>query len=114
MRETPNRRIYEEDALKIFSKVADTVKYLHSLDVYHRDIKMENIMLTSDGEVKLIDFGLCLHNPKNKRMIGKQGTYHAPESKDGPYYCGPAEIYALGVIFFATLTGTFPYKPRNP
>jgi serine/threonine protein kinase len=88
------------------------VEYMHSHDVAHRDIKLENVLIEQkSGTVKLIDFGFsCLSKERLKIFCGTP-SYMSPEivSKK-EYYGGPSDIWACGVLLFYLLVGTFPFK----
>mmetsp|Transcript_12366 Transcript_12366/g.6147 ORF Transcript_12366/g.6147 Transcript_12366/m.6147 type:complete len:107 (+) Transcript_12366:68-388(+) len=92
------------------------VSYCHSKNVTHRDIKLENILMDEAHCIKLIDFGFSTRMPNDKKMRIFCGTpsYMAPEIVSKREYCGPpADIWACGVLLFAMLCGTFPYKGPN-
>ncbi|MFG0291397.1 MAG: serine/threonine protein kinase, partial [Rhodopirellula sp. JB044] len=106
-----------EQALAIVPQLCDALQYAHDQRVIHRDIKPENILLSRNGEVKIVDFGLS-------RIIGNvdqtspltatnqvMGTprYMAPEQYDGVHNVDHrADIYSLGVVFYELLTGELP------
>ena len=71
----------EEDARDVMSKVLSALVYVHSLNIVHRDIKPENILLTDDGGVKLLDFGLSRTVGSGSYAKTFAGTpeYYAPE-----------------------------------
>ena len=101
----------EEAALELLFKLAKALRHMHRLKVFHRDLKLENIIVTDKGEVKLVDFGLCVYNPYDIKFKGKCGSYHSPESATDLYnHLGPSDIYAFGVIAFMVLTGEWPFK----
>lgn len=101
---------------QIFKQLVEGVHYLHSKRVCHRDLSLENILLTGDGNVKIIDFGVAKRYPKSNQtflssagFVGKQG-YCAPEIYCGETYDGrKADVWSLGVILFMLLTGAPPY-----
>jgi serine/threonine protein kinase len=63
LKSKPNRRLDESSARKIFSQLISALQYLHSKCIAHRDIKLENVMLDSSRNVKLIDFGFSTQIP---------------------------------------------------
>ncbi len=102
-----------ESVIRIVEKCAEALDYAHRNGVTHRDIKPDNIMLTTDDEVKIVDFGVAEH--KNKRSddsfqtVGTP-TYMSPEQAKGEEIAGQSDIYSLGVILFQLLTGNVPFK----
>lgn len=110
----------EVQARYIFHQIVDAVHYLDSsLDVVHRDIKDENIIISSDLSVKLIDFGSAVMLPPKQRGRREAiyfdrfyGTmsFASPEIVNGTSYrAEPAEMWSLGVLLFTILTGTVPF-----
>ncbi|MDX2315142.1 MAG: serine/threonine-protein kinase [Gammaproteobacteria bacterium] len=102
-----------ESVIRIVAKCAKALDYAHRNGVTHRDIKPDNIMLTTDDEVKVVDFGVAEH--KNKRsddsfQIVGTPTYMSPEQVRGEELAGQSDIYSLGVILYQLLTGNVPFK----
>ncbi len=98
---------------RVVSAVAEALSYLHSQGVIHRDVKPDNIFLTDDGEVRLIDLGISWrHDAAPLTGLGiALGTPHymAPEQINGEN--GPAsDQYALAVTAFELLTGNRPFQ----
>ena len=113
MKFRPYRRFgTENECAKMFFQLMSAVEYMHSHDVAHRDIKLENVLIEQkSGTVKLIDFGFsCLSKERLKIFCGTP-SYMSPEivSKK-EYYGGPSDIWACGVLLFNLLVGTFPFK----
>jgi transcriptional regulator with GAF, ATPase, and Fis domain/serine/threonine protein kinase len=100
-----------ETIIRLFAQALRALEYLHSYRTFHFDIKAGNILLTTDGKVKLIDFGLASIDPKGKLM----GTpsYMPPEiiRKEKPD--GRADIYSLGVLWYYCLARKNPFKSTN-
>jgi serine/threonine protein kinase len=101
----------DSERKQIFKGVAAGVKYLHDLGLTHGDLKPENVMLTEDGIVKLIDFAYS-----TKRGCGtnenKSGTlvYAAPELlKPGNFDGIKADVWALGILLYVLFTVRMPY-----
>ncbi|KAI6652360.1 protein kinase C [Oopsacas minuta] len=88
--------------------------YLHNKGVIHRDLKLENIMLTLEGHVKIIDFGLSREGIfKGKhftRTFCGTPTYMAPEIMNRGFYDSAVDLWSLGIITFELLTGLMPYN----
>lgn len=116
----------ESQSRHIFHQIVDAVHYLDStLDVVHRDIKDENIIISSDLSVKLIDFGSAVILPP-KTQGSRQPVYFdrfygtmnfaSPEIlKGSSYRAEPAEMWSLGVLLFTILTGEVPFSdPYTP
>jgi serine/threonine protein kinase len=105
------------NAAQLITTVARAVDFAHQRGVLHRDLKPSNILLTSEGQPKIADFGLSaiqehLAREADQSASGLMGTprYMAPEQFKGK--AGPAsDVYALGMIFFETLTGSSPFEP---
>lgn len=109
----PNRRLSEERAYKTFRQVVAGILYCHSRCITHRDIKLENLLMDEQGNIKIIDFGFstCIPNDKRVKMFCGTPSYMAPEIVMKKEYCGPpADVWALGVLLYALLCGTFPFK----
>jgi serine/threonine protein kinase len=70
----------ERNALFYFLEVCKGIDYIHSKGYLHKDIKTENICISDDGHIKIIDFGLS-----NKSISGSDGTYRAPDILNGEY-----------------------------
>jgi len=109
----PNKKVKESKALKIFKDIALAVNYCHENNVYHRDIKLDNILLDRTGNIKLIDFGFSILAEKSQRLKTHCGTlsYMAPEIvTKKEYYGGPVDMWALGVILYSMLFGRYPFS----
>lgn len=106
-----------EQALSIVPHLCDALQYAHDKRVVHRDIKPENILISSDGVVKIADFGLSriigneTHQTKLTGTHQIMGTprYMAPEQLESSRGVDHrADIYSLGVVFYEMLTGELP------
>jgi eukaryotic-like serine/threonine-protein kinase len=103
-------------ALDYVRQIGEALVYIHSHDVVHRDLKPENILINSQGELKIMDFGIALDRlARRLTFAGKSsgfGTpdYMAPEQVSGQRGDERSDIYALGTIFFELLTGTVPFS----
>lgn len=100
-------------AQKIFAQLVGAVTYIHSKNCVHRDLKLENVLLSKDGDVKLVDFGFTReYEGKASYLQTFCGTvcYSAPEMLRGEKYAGEkVDVWSLGIILFALLTGQLPF-----
>jgi len=106
------RRLNVETRLQLFATVCRAVEYLHANRIVHRDLKPANILVTNQGVVKLVDFGiakLLAEDPEITRTAPLLTPgYASPEQlRNEP--CGPAsDVYSLGVVLYELLTGVRP------
>src|SRR5262249_52914506 len=98
-----------------FGQLADGLEFLHSSGIIHRDLKPANVLVTPDGRVVILDFGLAAevdvtgqHASAHPRLLGTAG-YMAPGRAAGEVIGPPADWYAAGVMLFESLTGRLPF-----
>lgn len=91
--------------LRVFSRVADGLAYMHAKGYYHADLKPDNIMIASNGDVKVIDFGLAWKKNENKGRV--QGTleFLAPEQANEKIVNAKTDIYNFGATMYRVFTG---------
>jgi len=107
-----------EERLNTFREVCEAVQYAHSRAVIHRDLKSSNILVQSDGTVKLLDFGIAKHLDQRDRRVDRTRTglrlmtpaYAAPEQIRGEQAGVYTDVYALGVILYELLAGALPFE----
>ncbi len=110
--------ISEQRACNIIHSLATALFYLHSYGIVHRDLKLDNIMMTDeseDSDVKLVDFGLSkIIGPKEtcEEPYGTLG-YAAPEVLLRIPYGKAVDIWGLGIIAFILLSGISPFEDDN-
>ena len=96
----------------IFRQLADAVAYLHTKNVVHRDLKLDNILVDENNGVKLIDFGFSVSASAEHKLQLFCGTPHYMDPdivKKKEYNGHAADVWALGVILFIILTGKLPF-----
>ncbi|CAF4015310.1 unnamed protein product [Rotaria sordida] len=96
-------------------QLCNAVKYLHELELVHRDLKLENLLLDINDNMKLCDFGFSKDVLKCKEYLSKtycgSRAYVSPEILLGlPYDAKKADIWAIGVILYIFVTGVMPFK----
>lgn len=107
-----NGGLDEETAKHYFGELMSAIAYIHSRKIAHRDIKLENILLSEDDNIKLSDFGLCKQQKAGNLLLTTCGTlvYAAPEIiKEEPYDGMKADIWSAGIVLFAMIENGFPW-----
>ncbi|QDA31598.1 PEGA domain-containing protein [Thermococcus indicus] len=110
----------EEKALSFIRGIAEGLKHAHGKQVYHRDLKPQNVLITSDLTPKITDWGLAKVGAVSTTATTTKGLtllYAAPEQLDDETYGHTdqrTDIYQLGLIFYELLTGKLPYQGTSP
>ncbi len=104
--------INQRKVAEIGSQVCQALAVAHNLDIIHRDIKPQNIMVQPDGNVKVMDFGIA--RAKNSVMAKTSavlGTAHyiSPEQAQGKELTAASDIYSLGIVLYEAATGKLPF-----
>ena len=108
------RRKLNEKTAKIFYKqIIEGIKYIHSQNIVHRDIKLENILIDLNNNIKICDFGVGIMINKNSILHDQCGTpvYMAPEIIKNEGYTGfPVDIWSSGIALYIMLSGNVPFN----
>ena len=119
--ETLDRRIARgplpfDEALRIAGDIARGLAKAHERGIVHRDIKPANVMITVDGHVKILDFGIAkLADVTSTQTVGAIGTaaYMSPEQAFGESVDHRTDIWSLGVVFYEMIAGVRPFHGRG-
>ncbi|OHT09168.1 CAMK family protein kinase [Tritrichomonas foetus] len=110
-------KLTENEARPIARQILETMQYLHSMGVSHRDMKPENILIDQFGRIKISDFGLSRFFDRKNYLVNTpcgSPCYASPECISGRPYNGiTTDIWSCGVILYAMLTGQLPWTKRN-
>ncbi|KAM4898539.1 serine/threonine-protein kinase PAK 3-like [Sylvia borin] len=110
-------RMYEDEIAVVSRECLQGLDFLHSNHVIHRDLKSDNILLRTDGSVKLADFGCSAQlTTEQSRRSSVIGTYwwRAPEVVNGQRYGSKMDIWSFGIVGIEMVEGEPPYWNENP
>ena len=102
-----------DQVVQIIYKCAKALHYAHSRGVVHRDIKPSNILLTQDGDARIVDFGIALVSDSDiSRLEGVAGSpaYMSPEQVQGHELDARSDLYSLGAVMYEMLCGQRPFR----
>ena len=109
-------RLSELESLKFFQQLINALFYLHSQNICHRDVKIDNMLLDRNRDLKLVDFGLSTKYTDDTLLDQPCGTvvYAAPEVLDGNEYHGMlADVWSSGIVLFGMTSGYLPFCDQD-
>lgn len=109
-------RLSADEARNFFHQIISGVEYCHFQKIVHRDLKPENLLLDSNNNIKLADFGLSniMRDGEFLRTSCGSPNYAAPEVISGHLYAGPeVDVWSCGVILYALLCGSLPFDDES-
>lgn len=110
------RKLSEKTAKILFKQIMEGIKYIHSQNIAHRDIKLENILIDLNNNIKICDFGVGKMIKPNTILHDQCGTpvYMAPEIIKNEGYIGfPVDIWSSGVSLYIMLSGNIPFNKTS-
>ncbi|KXT04440.1 hypothetical protein AC578_3623 [Pseudocercospora eumusae] len=109
-------RLKEKQARKFGRQIASALDYCHRNSIVHRDLKIENILISKTGDIKIIDFGLSnLFSPRNtlKTFCGSL-YFAAPELLQAKQYTGPeVDVWSFGIVLYVLVCGKVPFDDQS-
>lgn len=106
-----NYLLSEKKFIQIFYQIADGLNYLHKLNIIHRDLKLENLCVDNNNNIKIIDFGISEIIYNKEKLNKPYGTlyYASPEIFLGEEYGKEVDIWSLGVIIYVSIYRELPF-----
>lgn len=113
-----NKLLSWQQAIEFTIQICRALNCAHKNGIVHRDIKPQNIILTSEGVLKVTDFGIARAATASSVTItgNTMGSVHylSPEQAKGGYTDAKSDIYSLGIVMYEMVTGRLPFEGENP
>lgn len=101
------------DVFLCLQQIVQGLEYAHAKEVIHGDICAENVLLMKPGNLKIADFGLSRISAHNAALLGRRLPYQAPEALISGQISKQTDMWALGVLLYLLLTGSYPFAGRD-
>ncbi len=114
------KKLKLKSAKGVVIKIATALDFAHKRGVIHRDIKPSNILITADGRIKVVDFGIAhlildsTSEIQSPLPVLGTATYFSPEQAAGGPLNAASDLYSLGVVFYEMLVGEPPFRASSP
>jgi len=113
-----NHPLPHKEIINIMQQILSGISYAHANGVIHRDIKPHNVLIDSEGNIKITDFGIAVALSKNSitqtnSLLGSV-QYISPEQARGNVVTKQSDIYSLGIVLYEMLTGSVPFDGESP
>lgn len=113
---TDKKKLTEKECQRYMRQIASAVDHMHTSNITHRDLKLENLLLDKENNIKIIDFGLSnvFYGDSSLNTQCGSPVYAAPEIFCNRKYGPAVDIWSMGVCMYAMLTGKLPFLPDPP
>ena len=112
---TRSGRVWPTVAVHVMRELLKALDHLHSQEIVHRDVSSRNVLLSPDGRVKLVDFGLAEpeNAPRKTSLLRGSPLYISPEQIHGQDVDRRSDLFVVGIVFYELLTGKPPFRSSS-
>lgn len=103
--------VLDVESIRFYAaEILMALKYMHERDIIHRDLKLENVLLTKNGHIKIVDFGVSAHIEDIKHMRVGSYEYMSPEVLGRKEYSHEADLWSLGIVLYTMFYRNYPFN----